>query len=219
MADSGNDRRRQGSPSTGRSPSARSGGRGASGSRSGPASSTSRTTTKATSRGASTRRTPATRRPTGGGIRSRLQGRFAGLSTAKLVVLAAVVIGLALTLAVPIRTYLSQRNEFITALSESEQLRQEVADLQAEQDRIHDESYVRAQARERLGYVTPGETPYQVQLPGARTKNDVEVPEPTASGNWYGELWSQLNETPEDEQTVRNIPDPIPLVDNSGVGG
>lgn len=145
---------------------------------------------------------------------------FAGLSTAKLVVLAAVVIGLALTLAVPIRTYLSQRTEFIAAVSESEQLRQEVDDLRAEQQRTQDESYVRAQARERLGYVTPGETPYQVQLPGARPKNDVEVTEPTAQGNWYGELWTQLNDTPKDEQTARTIPDPIPLpVDDSEAGG
>lgn len=156
------------------------------------------------------------RRPRGGGI----GGRFAGLSTTKLVVLTAVVIGLALTLAVPIRTYLSQRNDFIAAVSDADRLQHEVDDLRTEQERIRDESYVRAEARERLGYVTPGETPYQVQLPGARPKNDVPVPEPTVSENWYGDLWSRLNDVPEDEQTVRTIPDPIPLpIDDSGVGG
>lgn len=208
MAGSGNDRRReQRSPSTGRSAPARPVAKKSGGSAGKPGR-----TTSAGKRASKPR--PVQR--SGRGIR----GRFAGLSTAKLVVLAAVVIGLALTLAVPIRTYLSQRSEFITAVSDAERLRNEVDDLRAEQERIQDETYVRTQARERLGYVSPGETPYQVQLPGARPRNDVEATEPAAEGNWYGELWSQLNEVPEDEQTVRNIPDPIPLpVDESGGGG
>ncbi|MBY6538416.1 septum formation initiator family protein [Rhodococcus sp. BP-349] len=116
---------------------------------------------------------------------------FLGLSTGKAVVLAVVICALALTLAVPLRTYISQRGDAAQVAAERVALEQRVAELQIRKDQTDDPAYITAQARERLGYVMPGETPYQVQLPGARARSDVENdPPPPPPGPWYSDLWS-----------------------------
>ncbi len=51
-------------------------------------------------------------------------------------------------------------------LSESEaKLRAEIAELEQQKAQLGDPVYIAAQARERLGFVKPGDIPYQVQLP------------------------------------------------------
>ncbi|MGB3771237.1 MAG: septum formation initiator family protein [Rhodococcus sp. (in: high G+C Gram-positive bacteria)] len=116
---------------------------------------------------------------------------FLGLSTGKAVVLAVVVCALALTLAVPLRTYISQRSDAAEVAAERVVLEERVRELQIRKDQTDDPAYITAQARERLGYVMPGETPYQVQLPGARSRSDIEnEPPPPPPGPWYSDLWS-----------------------------
>jgi len=46
-----------------------------------------------------------------------------------------------------------------------ESLRAQIADLQEQKGKLADPVFIAAQARERLGFVMPGDTPYQVQLP------------------------------------------------------
>ena len=49
-----------------------------------------------------------------------------------------------------------------------------------------------AEARERLGYVRPGETPYIVELPDTSPEAP-ERPRPAAGDvPWYEELWNSL---------------------------
>ena len=117
-----------------------------------------------------------------------------GLSTRRAAVLAIVVCALALTLAVPLRTYLIQRQQLADTVAQREQLRGEVAQLEQHRAELNDPAYVQAQARQRLRYVKPGQTPYQVQLPGADQPNDQAQP-PSASGDgaWYATLWASVN--------------------------
>ncbi|KIQ19848.1 hypothetical protein ASG56_03280 [Rhodococcus sp. Leaf7] len=116
---------------------------------------------------------------------------FLGLSTGKAVALAVVICALALTLAVPLRTYISQRGDAVAVADERQVLEERVRDLQIRKAQTDDPAYITAQARERLGYVMPGETPYQVQLPGARARSDIENdPPPAPPGPWYSDLWS-----------------------------
>ncbi|XGU20936.1 septum formation initiator family protein [Rhodococcus sp. 3Y1] len=89
-----------------------------------------------------------------------------GLSTSRAVVLAMVVLMLALTLAVPLRTYISQRSDAAQVAAERQVLEEELRKLQGQNARFDDPAYIEALARERLRYVKPGETPFQVQLPG-----------------------------------------------------
>ncbi|WP_018335320.1 FtsB family cell division protein [Actinomycetospora chiangmaiensis] len=90
-----------------------------------------------------------------------------GLSTARRAALLAVVVcALALTVAVPLRNYVSQRHELAAVAAQQQRLDAEAAQLRAERTAMDDPAHVEALARARLGYARPGETPYRVELPG-----------------------------------------------------
>ena len=118
-----------------------------------------------------------------------------GLSTRRAAILAVVVCALALTLAVPLRTYLGQRQQLADTTAQRQQLSGEVAQLEQQRAQLDDPAYVQAQARERLRYVKPGQTPFQVQLPGAVAR-DAPAPPPNTPGAspWYATLWSSINQ-------------------------
>lgn len=124
----------------------------------------------------------------------RRAGPSIGLSTRRAAVLAVVVCGLALTLAVPLRTYIGQRQQLADTVAQREQLRGEVAQLEQQRAQLNDPAYIEAQARQRLRYVKPGQIPYQVQLPGATAPADpAQNPKKTAPGAWYANLWASVN--------------------------
>ncbi|WP_237669092.1 septum formation initiator family protein [Rhodococcus sp. BS-15] len=116
---------------------------------------------------------------------------FFGLSTGRAVVLGVVVCALALTLAVPLRTYFSQRSELESVLAERQALEDDVSRLQVQKSQLDEPSRIAADARERLRFVMPGETPYQVQLPGdySPSSEDLAV-DTTPTGPWFTELWN-----------------------------
>ena len=77
--------------------------------------------------------------------------------------LTAVVVGvIALGTAYPVVTYIDQDREIKRINTHISQLQQENAQLKAEQTWWNDDNYVRQQARSRLYYVNPGDTPYVV---------------------------------------------------------
>lgn len=121
--------------------------------------------------------------------------RVLGMSTTRRAALVAIVVcALAFTLAVPLRTYLSQRSEIREQEQHQAQLRQEVAELQARQAALSDPAQVEAEARRRLRYVMPGETPYLVQLPEDAPQAGEQQNKQPAPGDaaWYEQLWSTL---------------------------
>ncbi|WP_305094254.1 septum formation initiator family protein [Prescottella sp. R16] len=130
--------------------------------------------------------------------RSGTERTFFGLSTVQAVVLGVVICALALTLAVPLRTYLSQRSEADRLAAERVELEQHLEDLQWQQEQIEDPAWIESQARDRLGLVRPGETPYKVQLPGDWKPPEPDAPEtPPSTGAWHSDLWQRLTEQPE----------------------
>ncbi|WP_068279992.1 FtsB family cell division protein [Aldersonia kunmingensis] len=135
-----------------------------------------------------------------------------GLSTARAVILAVVVCVLALTLAVPLRTYFTQRSEATSIEAERVQLERDIAELQQKKQQQEDPAYIAAEARERLRLVMPGETPYQVQLPGAYEAAQAERAEPEKkSGTWYSDLWHEVSEPrPVEPTPVAPAPAPQP---------
>ena len=73
------------------------------------------------------------------------------------------VVALAIALVLPsIRVYLGQQEELAQLRAERDDAQAEVDDLTAQIARWNDPAYVVAQARERLAYVLPGETPFRV---------------------------------------------------------
>ncbi|MEJ2864984.1 FtsB family cell division protein [Actinomycetospora flava] len=109
-------------------------------------------------------------------------GGALGLSTARrAAVLAVVVCAVALTVAVPLRNYVTQRHELAAVAAEQERLAGDVRSLTDERAALRDPAHVEALARERLGYARPGEVPYRVQLPGdAGNPRDARDTDPRA---------------------------------------
>jgi cell division protein FtsB len=130
-----------------------------------------------------------------------------GSAARRAAILAAVVCVLTLTIAGPVRTYFSQRTEMRQLAASEEKLRAEITDLEQQKVKLADPVYIAAQARERLGFVKPGDVPYQVQLPpGAVPQAEPATgPKAAAAGQpWYTSLWHTIADDPH------NIPTAVP---------
>ena len=79
------------------------------------------------------------------------------LFTGRAVLLGALVLLLALTLAGPLRQYLAGQQELAELTAEGQALDREATELQAELERQGDPEWTQRQARERLTYVMPGD--------------------------------------------------------------
>ena len=137
------------------------------------------------------RRGPQLTRGRQRGVVAATTGLLGLSSTRRAAILALVVCVLALTVVVPLRNYVSQREELASVTQRQAALATEVAALQAERARLSDPAEIEAQARSRLGYVLPGEVPYVVQLPTGPTGPSDQA------GNgalWYRTLWRQVAE-------------------------
>src|ERR1700739_779872 len=124
-----------------------------------------------------------------------------GLTARRAAILAAVVCVLTLTIAGPVRTYFAQRTEMKQLAASEAALRAQIQNLEQQKAKLADPVFIAAQARERLGFVMPGDTPYQVQLaPTAAVPNE---PGPIAPGAttpagqpWYTSLWHTIADQP-----------------------
>jgi cell division protein FtsB len=137
---------------------------------------------------------------------ARQSERRFGLTARRAAVLAAVVCVLTLTIAGPVRTYFAQRTEMNQLAASEATLRAQIQNLKEQKAKLADPAFIAAQARERLGFVMPGDTPYQVQLPpgavGPTDQPGSPAAKPLSSGPWYTSLWHTIADTPH------NIPPP-----------
>jgi cell division protein FtsB len=138
------------------------------------------------------RRPSRRRRAPGRRLASRVLGR---LTTRRAALLALVVCALALSVAVPLNTYLSQRDDLYSQQQQQQALRAQESQLEQRESQLSDTAEVEAEARTRLHFVMPGETPYEVQLPaGAPAAGQTGIGQhpggPTAS--WYQTLWNSI---------------------------
>lgn len=129
-----------------------------------------------------------------------MRGSFVGALSWRTAVLAVVVV-LALAVLLPsLRVYFSQQENLQQLAAERDQAASEVDDLTDDLARWDDPAYVVAQARERLGYVFPGETAYRVVDPEIVTAEQqdvsgaVETPDAVSVNPWYTTLWDSIQE-------------------------
>ena len=122
-----------------------------------------------------------------------------GSAARRAAILAAVICVLTLTIAGPVRTYFAQRTEMKQLKATEEQLRGQIADLEQQKVKLADPVFVAAQARERLGFVMPGDIPYQVQLPANGAAPGTPGADASAKNPdepWYTSLWHTIADAP-----------------------
>jgi cell division protein FtsB len=134
-------------------------------------------------------------------VRRALVGRVLGpvlgkLTTRRAALLALVVCGLALSIAVPLHTYLSQRDDLQAQLQQQQVLRAQQSQLQKREQQLSDPAQVEAEARTRPHFVMPGETPYVVQLPGSTQAPATHGTKKQPTTSWYQTLWNSIVSTP-----------------------
>lgn len=137
-----------------------------------------------------------------------------GSAARRAAILAAVICVLTLTIAGPVRTYFSQRTEMKQLQASEAQLREQISELEEQKAKLADPVFIAAQARERLGFVMPGETPYQVQLPpGAAVAPNIpaeELLEPKNNDPWYTSLWHTISDVPQGISPTAPPAQPVP---------
>ena len=130
--------------------------------------------------------------------------RMVKLNSVSVSLILVIVVGTFL-ISTDVQTYLNQRRQ-ITEMEQSiAQAEQAVADMQAERDRWQDPVYIRAQARDRLYYVLPGEVSYLVMdsegmdfsdtsgtvgamLAAKRNADEISLEIAAANENWVDSL-------------------------------
>jgi cell division protein FtsB len=124
------------------------------------------------------------------GVVATTTGMLGLSSTRRAAVLALVVCALALTVVVPLRNYVAQRQELAAVTEQQRALAAEVDALTQQRVRLADPAEVEAQARSRIGYAQPGEVPYVVQFPSA----PIAAAGDAGSGApWYRSLWREVS--------------------------
>ena len=136
-----------------------------------------------------------------------------------LLVLGALVVSYAQSL----RVWFDQHQQISGLQKEIRDSEQRVGELEGEIARWDDDAYVRAQARQRFGWVLPGEVGYRVVgddgrpvgTPAAAPKGSAETGQetnqtnptnPTNPTNWYAKLWGSV----EVAGTAEQRQDPAP---------
>ncbi len=109
-----------------------------------------------------------------------------------------VVAVLAVSYASSLKAYLQQRAHIADLKQQIARTSAEIDDLEREKRRWNDDAFVRAQARERFGYVMPGETAYVVldedgepieSRSQLHDPDEVLASEPVA---WWEDAWSSV---------------------------
>ena len=122
-----------------------------------------------------------------------------GFTARRAAILAALACVLTLTIAGPVRTYFAQRTEMDQLAASEAALRRQIADLEQKKGKLADPAYIAAQARERLGFVMPGDIPFQVQLPpptAVSPQPGSDTAKPANSDPWYTSLWHTIADSP-----------------------
>jgi cell division protein FtsB len=124
--------------------------------------------------------------------------RRGSILTARAIALAVVLLILTISYATSLRIYFAQAHEIASTNAEITERQQRIRELQGELASWGDEAYVRTQARQRLGWVVPGEIGYTVvgadgkPLGGGAKITAETAPDESAQDAWWSKLWGSV---------------------------
>lgn len=111
--------------------------------------------------------------------------------TGRAAVLAIVLCGIALSLAYPVREYISQRRQIDQLLAQGAQIQWQRQRLESERRLLHSSVYIAQQARDRLHMCLPTQMCYEI-IEGSVKPEDVAAR--VAQVPWYVRLWSSVQQ-------------------------
>ncbi|SFD03356.1 Cell division protein FtsB [Nocardioides terrae] len=129
---------------------------------------------------------------------TRIDPRANPKLTGRAAVLVLVVAVLVVSFASSLKAYLQQRDHIDELRAQIAQRTQRIDELQTEKERWKDPAFVEKEARERFGYVMPGETAYvALDANGNLIKPKAELTSPDAVGDkkpkaWWEDAWASV---------------------------
>ena len=118
--------------------------------------------------------------------------------TSRAAVLAIVLCAIALTLAYPVREYISDRRQIDQLATANAHLAAQVKHMRAEARSLNSPAVIAREARDDLHMCFPSQTCYEVILPPSRPGRSAAKPIATP---WYGRLWESVQKA--DGKTAR----------------
>jgi cell division protein FtsL len=115
---------------------------------------------------------------------TRLTGRAA--------VLAVVICAIVLSLAYPVRAYMAQREQIDQLVAQQQTMLTQVKNLQAEQAKLSDRSYIEQLARQELDMCFPGTQCYVIE--GSQPLTDGTQAQSSGPEPWYDKLWRSVEQ-------------------------
>ena len=112
--------------------------------------------------------------------------------TSRAAVLAVVICAIALSLAYPVREYLAQRQQIGQLVTQQQTMLAQVKNLQAEQGRLSERSYIEQLARQELDMCFPGAQCYIVE--GGHAQAGDTPTSRTEPAPWYAKLWRSVEQ-------------------------
>jgi len=137
--------------------------------------------------------------------------------TTRAIALAVVLLILTISYASSLRIYFAQAHEIAAIKADIAARQQRIDALTGELARWDDAAYVSAQARERLGWVVPGETGFTVVGPdgeplggGAQIQAEAAAPTPPKDA-WWDKMWGSVEaaDKPAPPKSKPKKPKPI----------
>lgn len=123
--------------------------------------------------------------------------------TGRAAVLAIVLCGIALSLAYPVREYISQRRQIDQLLAQRAQIQLQRQRLESERKQLHDPVYIAQQARDRLHMCLPTQMCYEIIT---STAKPADVDARAAQAPWYARLWSSVQQANAVQGPGRAVP-------------
>ncbi|MEJ7633835.1 septum formation initiator family protein [Aeromicrobium sp.] len=105
-----------------------------------------------------------------------------------------------------------QRGDIQATKAEIVMKKQQIVDLEDQKVRWNDPAYVKQQAKERFGWVTPGEVGYRVIGSDGAVKGEVPTldapPQAAATTPWYDKLYGSVKESGKTPKPAKPTTDP-----------
>ena len=139
--------------------------------------------------------------------------------TTRAVILLSVVLLLIASYTTTLHAWWQQRSEISSTKAEIVMRKQAIVELKDQIARWDDPAYVKQQAKERFGWVSPGEIGYRVigsdgKVQGADVPT-LDAPAETAPPAWYDKLWGSVKEAGKEPVPVTvDEPDPEKVLKN-----